>query len=67
MDSDSVVLDFDREHKRGRVTFWKTGECDLEIISTENSEQLMWKHVQVDTIPEMICHLQSFLNELEKK
>jgi hypothetical protein len=43
-DPPSARIDLESLEILGRVTGWEGGLCDLELISAESGDQIMWEH-----------------------
>ena len=42
--SKSARIEFDSDALFGRATLWENGLCDLEILSVETGEQVLYQH-----------------------
>jgi len=43
-DPPSARIDLESPEVSGRVTGWESGLCDMELITTDSGEQIMWEH-----------------------
>ncbi|WP_163786847.1 immunity protein TriTu family protein [Myxococcus vastator] len=43
-DAPSARVDLESDVRMGRATVWESGLCDLELLSVETGEQLLYRH-----------------------
>ena len=45
-DNRSAYLDVDTDKYIGRIIFWESSFCDLEILNIESGENIYYKHIE---------------------
>ncbi len=48
-DNPAQFVDFDTNTHMARLTLWKSGDCDFEIIENETAKQVVYDHQMINS------------------
>lgn len=65
-DARSARVDLESDSKMGRATVWETGLCDLELLSVETGEQLLYQHHDQLAPQQLTALLDEFAKQISR-
>ncbi|NBD12869.1 immunity protein TriTu family protein [Corallococcus silvisoli] len=60
----SAYVDFESELTMGRVSLWENGLCDVELLSAETGEQVLYQHHEGVGVDRLVLLLEGLVERI---